>query len=132
MVLVATYIKKIKHSILRVTAVYLGDETITFFLFFFSILHLNVSCQSICSFVLFLGHDFHTDLTSFLSIYEAGNRIFPSVDSVLWELLCWFCLFTCRAIHRHRCTHDGFVVRYCSVNHFGVCPVLCHAIDLLM
>ena len=42
--MVATHINKIKHSMLHVTGVYLRDKTNMIFV----ILHLNLSCLSIC------------------------------------------------------------------------------------
>ena len=68
--LVSTYIKKIKHSVLFVSSVYLRDINNTFF----SIVHLNVSHLSVCcsfvflSFFLFFSSFFHS------SWYAAMNQ----------------------------------------------------------
>ena len=48
--MVAIHIKKIKHSMLCVTGVYLKDIANTSFV----ILHLNVNCVSVCTSKVFL------------------------------------------------------------------------------
>ena len=47
--MVATHVKKIKHGMLCITGVYLRDITYTIFI----VLHLSMSCLSICSFCFF-------------------------------------------------------------------------------
>ena len=50
--MVATHIKKIKHGMLCITGVYLRDITYTIFI----VLHLSMSCLSICSFCVFFQY----------------------------------------------------------------------------
>ena len=69
LLLVATHIKKIKHSKLRASGVYLRDIANTFS----PVLHLNVSHPSICASCFFFYFHEYLCVGMFWSEYSQGN-----------------------------------------------------------